>query len=114
MNVLVMSSKKYFRDEIAEFFQTENIKLFSADTLESAIDILFKIKIDIFLFNIDSLEEIELLRYINKYYQTIEVIILTNNFLHNAISILRTGHYRLMNNPFKFQELKTLIRKQEA
>ena len=114
MNVLVMSSKKYFRDEMAEFFQTENIKLFSADTLESAIDILFKDKIDIFLFNIDSLEEIELLRYINKYYQTIEVIILTNNFLHNAISILRTGHYRLMNNPFKIQELKTLIQKQEA
>ncbi|RLC51673.1 MAG: hypothetical protein DRZ79_02415 [Candidatus Cloacimonadota bacterium] len=113
MNVLVLSSKKYFLDEIAEFFQSENIKLFSAETLEDAIAALFKNKIDIFLFQFDSLEEIELLRYINNYYRKIKVIILTNNFLHNAISILKNGDYFLMNNPFKIQDLKNIIQKKE-
>ena len=111
MKVLIFSAKKYFREEVRDFFQSEKIELLSAHSLEEAIDIFFKNKIDIFLFNIDSLEEVELLRYINKYYQEVKVFILTNNFLHNAISILRNGNYRLVENPFKIQELKNLIAK---
>lgn len=96
-------------NEIKEFFQREKANTYFADSSESAIDILNKKKINILIFDFNSLLDTVLLKYIENYYKNVKVIISADSYMQNAISVFRNNHFILLDDPLKLTELKKVI-----
>ena len=109
MNVLVKSNKKYFEKEIREFFLRENARTYFANSSKSAVDTLNNRKIDIMILDFDSLYDTFLLKYVENYHKNIKMILFTDDFMKNAISVFKRSNFTLISEPFKLSKLKKLL-----
>ena len=109
MNILVKSNKEYLENEIKEFFQREKANTYFTDSAECAIDLLNKHKINMVIFDFNSLLDTVLLKYIENYYKNVKVILSADKYMRNAITVFQNNNFILLDNPLKLTELKNLI-----
>ena len=91
--------------EIREFITNRSSKAFFATTNELAAQVLDEHSIDTAIIYMRSMNDAVILRYINKYYPEVQVVVSANKEFDEVISIFHQGTYSHMPRPFRLEEL---------
>jgi len=109
MNVLSVGIKKYFLNNLQEYFAANNDNiLFSAD-LQEAIKILHKTEIKLIIMQFRTLDEMKLIKYINDYFPNIQIIVFTSEKDNDLMKIIQKSKFQILKQPFRFSELNKLL-----
>ena len=113
MNILIKSKNAILTEEIRDRFNGNNLQFYPAASSSKAISILSKQKINKAVLEINSISEIALLDHINKYYQQIEILLITNNEIDEILNIAKNGNYSVSDEPINFHTLNSFIVKRK-
>jgi DNA-binding NtrC family response regulator len=108
-SILFIGYEPLLRDEIREFLTERQGEAHFSDTPEETIRIMDSKDIETVVLNMQRLEDAAILRYINLNHQNTNVLIMPGRQLRDAIPALATGHYELLHEPFRLEELKAFI-----
>lgn len=108
-NILFIGYEPPLRDEIREFLKEREGEAFFSDTVEDIIRTMDTGKIETVVLNLQRLEDAAILRYINLNYQKTRVLLVPGRQLQDAIPAFAVGHYELLNEPFRLEELRKLL-----
>jgi len=95
-------------EEISEFLKKNTSAAVFASSNEHAIRILDDIPIDIMVVYMRSMNDAVILRYANRYYPEIRVVVSANKEFDELISIFHQGIFSRLPRPFKLDELTTV------
>jgi DNA-binding NtrC family response regulator len=113
MNVLFINTGNILFEELQELSDDIPVTPYVASSHAKAIGILANHSIDMVIFALRTMSDLEFLKHINTSYQQIEVILTVEESVHEIIDILKNGKYRVLHTPFKLSELKRCV-EQEA
>jgi DNA-binding NtrC family response regulator len=109
VNILFIHQDPEMQEEINEYLNLNKGQgLFARDT-EEAIRFLNNDEISLVVLQIRNLRDAAILRYINQYYQDLEVLILASKEYNDIISVFSKGRYKLSNQPQHMSALKENI-----
>jgi DNA-binding NtrC family response regulator len=91
--------------EISEFITSRNSRSYFAGTNEQVIHILDDLNVDTVVIHMHSMNDAVILRYVNRYYPGIKVVVSANKDFDEVISIFRKGIFSRMPRPFRLEEL---------
>ncbi len=112
LHILIIEDEQGIIDDITEFFEGEDYRLFSSTSPLKAFDILAEEEIDIILLDIrlPEMNGIEVLKIIKKEYPHIEVIMITGHGdMKTVIETMRLGAGDFINKPFRMIEIQNAI-----
>jgi DNA-binding NtrC family response regulator len=104
-----MSDNANLLQELDEYFQTEDIRVIKVNSQENLIHSLAKSEIDLAFIDFNSLEYIEIMKYINRYHSQVTVIVNAAEIFYNPISFFKKGKYHLLEYPFCLEHLKKFL-----
>jgi len=109
LNILIKSKNEYLAEAITERFGDRSNHFFSAPSFSKAISVLNDNKIDKVVMELNSINEINLLEYINKYYKNIKILLIANNEIEELLTVARNGEYSVSQQPFDLNGIKDFI-----
>jgi len=109
MKILFFNSNRFIEDELREFVSDMDGEIFFADTPEKAVTILNTCSVDIFFLEVIGIAEISLLKYANEYFKNIRIMLITDQYIENAINTFRKGEFELMREPFELGKLRDVL-----
>jgi DNA-binding NtrC family response regulator len=105
VKVLVTKPSLYERDELEEFFQSQSWEPFFAEEPRTMYQMLSRDDYDVVLYNLSSTDDFAAIRYINRNYPNIRVIVSTDDRLVNTIMNIQKGQFTVTK---KFDDLCNL------
>ncbi|GEM_PF-2145477 len=109
MKVLVTKSSLYERDELQEFFQDHSWEPTFAEESKTMYQMLSREDFDTVLFNLSSTDDFAAIRYINRNYPNIRVIVSTDDRLVSTIRNVRAGKFTVTGHLEKMNLLEKLF-----
>ena len=106
MNVLVKYSNNYIDEHLEDLIQKSDNTIFFANTVEKAIRVLNDNKIEKIFVEINMLEEVNLIEYVNKYFPNVQVLITTNTYNESILEVIKQGIFAIIREPLN---LKTIL-----
>lgn len=106
MNVLIQIKDNSTDRELMEFTEGNNDQVFIAHSIEESIDVLSHTEIQKAVVSLKTLSDAAILKFINEYHPTIEVVVLANKTFDDVISIFQKSTYSVIHEPLKLSELK--------
>jgi len=106
MNVLVKYSNKYIDEHLEDLIQKSDNTIFFANTVEKAIRVLNDNNIEKIFVEIDILEEVNFIEYVNEYFPNIQVLITTNTYNKSILEVVKQGVFAIIKEPLN---LKTIL-----
>ena len=111
--ILFIGYEPSLHEEIREFLKGRDGEAHFTANAEDTIQIMNTGKIATVVIRLERLEDAAILRYINLNYQKTRVLVMPGSPLKEAIPALVSGHYELMHEPFRLEELRSLLVDQE-
>jgi response regulator RpfG family c-di-GMP phosphodiesterase len=109
MNILLLDTQKEWVEDVQEAFQNLPITLYVADSQQEAHCILASHSIEMAVFALRTLADLEFLHELNTAYRQIEVILTVENPVSEIVTILKEGAYRIMEAPVRPSALKAYV-----
>ncbi len=109
LNILFIYQDPDFQEEISDFFGSPNGRCFFARSTEEAIHILNTEMIVRVVLQIRNLRDAAVLKYINEYYQGLDVLVMASREYDDIISVFSKGRYRLMRQPQHLAEIREAL-----
>lgn len=106
MNVLVKHSNSYINTHLEDLIQDSGNVIFFANTTEKAIRILNDNKIEKIFVELNMLEEVNFIEYVNKYFPDINVLVTTNKYNNTILQTIKSGLFSVIKEPLN---LKTIL-----
>ncbi len=107
--VLFISYDASMRDEIREFLKDRKVEAFFSNSVEETLKIMHSKDFETVVLNLQRLEDAAMLRYINLHHQEARVLVMPGRQLQEAIPALANGHYDLLREPFRLEELDKFL-----
>jgi DNA-binding NtrC family response regulator len=107
--VLFIGYDSHVEQEIGDYIRDMSLATFFAQTQEQAIKILDDHPIEHVVLNLRSMTDAIILRYINRSYPKIHVVVSANKEFEEIISFFNQQNYALLPQPLKLEELKGVI-----
>lgn len=107
-NYLFVGYDTWEAEEISEFIKKNSSSAVFAASNEHAIRILDDIPIDIVVVYMRSMNDAVILRYVNRYFPEVRVVVSANKEFDELISIFHKGIFSRLPRPFKLDELNTV------
>ena len=95
--------------ELQEFFGELEGQPHFADTVESAIAILNTYPIDAAFIEIRGFFDIGLIKYINRYFSDLRIVLLLDNEVEGVISAIRDGGFSVLKVPCGLRDLNPCL-----
>lgn len=111
MNVLIQIKNAATDREIREFTENEGNHVYISHSTEDSIIYLSKVTIDKAVISLKNLNDAAILRYLNEYHSSIQVVVIANKALDDIISIFKKVNYSVIHEPLKLSELKLKLTK---
>ena len=92
--------------EIREFINNKSSVAIFATSNEQAIHFLDEYPVEIVVIYMRNLNDAVILRYVNRYYPEIRVVVSANKEYDEVISIFHQGTFSRLPRPFKLDELE--------
>ena len=105
MNILIKYKNGDLDYNLRDFEKDSQNSFFLAKNHEKAITILNENIIDKAILEIDALDEINLLDYINNYFPDIPVVIIADRKNENILSTIKRGIFAIMEKPFNLKQI---------
>jgi len=109
MKIMLMKPGPYEAANLEEFFQGLHTELITAHDPRSLSKALLDGDTDILLYNVSSIEDFALIRYVNIHHPDVRVIVLTENGMGSAIENVRQGSFGSLRKPYHLEELSDYI-----
>jgi DNA-binding NtrC family response regulator len=109
MNILLVNFKEGKQKELDEFLNTQGYKVYFADTDLEAVQILNNTNISDVIVHLTKILNIGLINYINHHYSDLRVLLVTNNYVEQAISIIKNSACEILHEPFTLAEFKKIL-----
>ncbi len=113
MNILFQIQNSTADQEIIEFVEGEGNKVFISHSTEESISLLSKHNFEKAVISLKSLQEAAILKFINDYYPSIQVVVLADKTFDDVISIFRKSNYSVIHEPLRLSELKGQLHKKQ-
>ncbi len=111
MNVFFQIKNSTTDQEILEFIEGEDSKVFISHSTEESISILSKHSFEKAVISLQNLKDATILKYLNDYYPDIKVVVIANKEFDDIISIFQKVNYSVIHEPLKLSELKLNLKK---
>ena len=95
--------------EIGDYIRDIASAAYFANTHDQAIQVLNENFINSVVINLRNMTDAVIMRYINKYYPEINVVISASREFDEIISIFNQQNFSLLQQPLKLEELKGVI-----
>ena len=96
--------------EILEFIEGEGNQVFISHSTEESINILSKYDFHKAVISLQSIKDVEILKFLNDYYPDIKVVVIANKEFDDLISIFQKVNYSVIHEPLKLSELKLKLK----
>jgi hypothetical protein len=113
MNVLIKTASPFVAAEVKDSYGGSDTQIFYAVNTEHAIVILNENKINKVILEIASIDEVNLLGHINKYYKNTETLIITNSRFSELFKIIKGSNFSVYKEPLNLNGLHNFINKCE-
>jgi DNA-binding NtrC family response regulator len=97
------------RSEISAFLDSRLYEARFAGSADMVIQLLESEKISAVVLKMHQLNDAAILKYINKYYPEIKVLVFAGRKFDNFIHMISRGNFRLLPQPLKLRELGMLM-----
>ncbi|MFU8843953.1 MAG: hypothetical protein ACNA7V_09130 [Bacteroidales bacterium] len=111
MNVLLQIKDPGSDKEFKDFTKSLGHDIFISRSAEESIHILNSNKIDQAIVSLKGLTDGAILKYINDYHPSTDVVVLTSRDFNDMVSLFRNTRYSVVYEPLKFSELAASIPK---
>ncbi len=105
MKILVKYSNYLLDEQVKEQIIESGNKIFFANTTEKAIRILDDYNIDEVFIEINSLEQVNFVEFVNKYYPQIKVFITTDDYNESILKTIKKGLFSVLKEPLTLQTI---------
>jgi DNA-binding NtrC family response regulator len=112
-SVLFIGYEPSMREEIAEYLKGHCEEAIFTDNIEETLKEINAGNIETVILNMQRLEDAAILRYINIHFKKTRVVLMPGPNLREVIPALSSGHYDLIEGPFKLDMLQKLIDTQQ-
>ena len=106
MNVLLVNFSADKTAELNEFLDAEGYSVYSAENDLEAVQVLKNTRIDEVIVHLTKILNIGLINYINNNYADLHVLLVTNNYVEQAISIIKNSTCEILHEPFALSALR--------
>ncbi|MBN2016767.1 MAG: hypothetical protein JW794_01320 [Candidatus Cloacimonetes bacterium] len=106
MNILIANFDHEKTRELNEYFSSHRHMVYSVDNDLEAVQVLNNTKVEQVLININKILNFGLINYINNHYSDIVIVIVTNNCVEQAISIIKNCTYDIIHEPLTLSALR--------
>jgi len=109
MNILLVNFADGKRNELNEFLETQDYKVYSAESDLEAVRILNDTNINEVVVHFTKIMNIGLINYINHHFPNISLFLVTNNYVEQAISVIKNCACEILHEPFTLDEFKEVL-----
>lgn len=109
MKILIAKTNPNEAAELSEYFQSNACEVFIASEQRLVYQLLAAKDIDAVLYNVASLDDFAVIRYINSTYPLIKVVITTEAGLGAYIDNVRKGAFTALKPHYHLNQLQELI-----
>lgn len=109
MNVLFQLKEPAIDPEVLEFTEGFGNKVFIAHSSEESIRLLAEQAIDKAVVSVKNLRDAAILKYLNDYYPSTEVIVLANKGFDEIMSLFQRLDYSVIHEPLRLSDLKSQL-----
>ena len=109
MNILFFTTNECIRDEVQEYLKDRQGKAYFADNIEEAIALLHAHLIDTAVLDLEQMTDIRVLKYINKYFNHVRIVVAVERTIESAISTIRNSQFGILCKPFTLEELGKIV-----
>lgn len=103
--VLFIGYDSHTEEEIREYIHDKSTMAFFSHTNDESIHILEGLAIKKVVLNLRSLKDAIILRYVNRYFPEIEVVVSATKEFDEVISIFNQTNFSRLPSPFRLEEL---------
>ncbi|HOX79418.1 MAG TPA: hypothetical protein PLW31_15445 [Bacteroidales bacterium] len=107
--ILFIGYEPALQEEIMDYMKDRDGEAYFSSSAIETIRMMDVVDFKKVVLYMHRLEDAAILRYINNHYRNAEVLIMPDLQLQDAIPALADGHFRLLHEPFRLEELNTLI-----
>jgi len=100
MNILLINFVKDQFTELDEFLNAQGYKVYSAENDLEAVKILNNTKINEVVVHLTKIMNIGLINYMNHHYSNLRVLLVTNNYVEQAFSVIKNSACEIIHEPF--------------
>jgi DNA-binding NtrC family response regulator len=109
VNILFLAINTCIHNELQEYVRDRQGEAYFANNIEEAISLLHTHPIDVAVLNLIRVADIRLLKYINKEFKHVRIVLAVEQNLENAISTIRNSQFGFLHKPFTLQELDEIV-----
>ena len=100
MNILLINFVKDQFTELDEFLNAQGYKVYSAENDLEAVKILNNTEINEVVVHLTKIMNIGLINYMNHHYSNLRVLLVTNNYVEQAFSVIKNSACEIIHEPF--------------
>lgn len=109
MKILIARTNPGEAAELSEYFQSKTCEVFVATEQRLVYQVLAQKKIDAVLYNVSSLDDFAVIRYINATYPCAKVVVTSDAGLGANIDNVRQGDFTSIKLPYHLCQLQELF-----
>lgn len=109
VKILITQSNPGEAAELKEYFQSNACEVFIAQERKLVYQVLAKHSIDAVLYNVVDLYDFAVIRYINKTYPQVNVVVTSDAGFCANIDNIRQGAFTSLRFPYHLNQLQELI-----
>lgn len=109
MNILLVNFVKDKVAELDEFLHAQGYEVYSAENDLEAIQILNNTHIDEVVVHLTKIINIGLINYINHHFSDLRVVLVTNNYVEQAFSIIKNTACEIIHEPFTLSTFRQTL-----
>ena len=114
MKILIANTNPGETAELREYFQSNACEVYIAAEQRRVYQVLAQKAIDAVLYNISSLEDFAVIRYINATYPLVKVVVTSEAGMGANIDNVRQGAFTSLKLPYHLPQLQELFSAQSA
>lgn len=106
---LFIGYESYLYDEIEDFIHEREGDVFFSSSIDQSIHVLDEAHVDTVILTLHKLGDAAILRYINKYYPGVKVLVSASKEYNDIIHTFHKGNFSVLKDPLKLKELNAFI-----
>ncbi len=109
MNILLVNFVKEKLNELDEYLHTQGYEVYSAENDLEAVQILNNTHINEVVVHLTKIMNVGLINYMNHYFSDLRVVLVTNNYVEQAFSIIKNTACEIIQEPFTLSTFRQTL-----
>jgi len=109
MNILLVNFIRDQFSELNEFLNAQGYEVYSAENDLEAVKILNNTEINEVVVHLTKIMNIGLINYMNRHFSDLRVLLVTNNYVEQAFSVIKNTACKIIHEPFTLSAFRQTL-----